>query len=44
MYALSIQENCNKEPVFYPSVFAHSRLGPKTMAILLGVILLTSLS
>lgn len=29
---------------FYPSVFAQSRLGPRTMAMLLGVILLTSLS
>lgn len=28
----------------YPSVCAHSRLGPRTMAMLLGVILLTSLS
>lgn len=27
-----------------PSVLAHSRLGPRTMAMLLGVILLTSLS
>lgn len=28
----------------HPSVFAQSRLGPRTMAILLGLILLTSLS
>lgn len=31
-------------PRSYPSVFAHSRLGPRTMAMLLGVILFTSLS
>lgn len=28
----------------HPSVLAQSRLGPRTMAMLLGVILLTSLS
>lgn len=31
-------------PRGYPSAFAHSRLGPRTMAMLLGVILFTSLS
>lgn len=34
---------CTFPKTTYPSVFAHNKLGPKTIATLLGVILLTSL-
>lgn len=40
------EEEKAKCPVFlshYPSVFAHNRFGPRTIAMLLGVILFTSL-